>query len=51
MAETCELNVRVPRELATRVKMHAAVVGRPMQAIVAEALDKAVPVYKPQKGK
>lgn len=46
MPETCEMNVRIPRELATRVKMHAAVTQRPMQEIVAEVLDKAIPVYK-----
>jgi hypothetical protein len=46
------MNVRIPRALATRVKMHAVVTQRPMQEIVAEILDKAIPAYKPQpKGK
>lgn len=45
-------NVRIPRELIARVKAHAAVVGKPIQALVAETLDKAIPVYKAQpKGK
>jgi predicted DNA binding CopG/RHH family protein len=45
---TPSLNVRIPRELLARVKMHATVVGRPIQELVAEALDKAIPVYKAQ---
>jgi predicted DNA binding CopG/RHH family protein len=49
---TLSLNVRVPRELLARVKMHATVIGKPIQELVAEVLDKALPVYKAQpKGK
>jgi len=47
-----QLNVRIPRELAARVRMHATSIGRPVQELVAEVLDRSVPVYKPQpKGK
>jgi len=42
------MNVRLPRELVIRVKMHATALGKPLQAFVAETLDKAVPAYKLQ---